>query len=92
MSHLAENTVRYIVIATPVGCTLGEGELVHIVAVQLTGQHFRGGVNFAGAFYKVAASAIKFDLFDFAFRGAGGHHGDKRQAQQTGEIGFGDGG
>ncbi len=52
----------------PVGCTLGEGELVHIVAVQLTGQHFRGGVNFAGAFYKVAASAIKFDLFDFAFR------------------------
>jgi hypothetical protein len=89
VGHLAENTVGNIVIAAPVGRPLGEGELIHIVAVQLAGQHFGGGVDFAGAFHKVAASAVKLDLFDFAFCGAGGHHGDKRQAQQAGEIGFG---
>ena len=89
VGHLAENTVGNVVIPAPVRCALGEGELVHIVAVQLTGQHFGGGVDFAGAFHKVAATAVKFDLFDFAFCGAGGHHRNKRQAQQAGEIGFG---
>ena len=39
----------------------------------------------------MTASAVKRDLLDFAFCGAGGHHGDKRQAKQTSEIGLGHG-
>lgn len=91
MGHLAENTVRNVIIAPPVGGALGEGELVHIMAIQFAGQHFGGRIDFAGAFHKVAASAVKFDLFDFTFRRAGGHDGDKRQTEQAGKIGFGDG-
>ncbi len=69
MGHLAENAVRNI-IAAPVGGAFGEGELVHIVTIQLAGQHFGGRIDFAGAVHKVAASAVKFDLFNFTFRRA----------------------
>ena len=88
MAHLAENTVGDIVIAAPVGGPLGEGKLIHIVAVQFTRQRFGSRVDFAGALHKMAASAVELDLFDFASGGAGGHHGDKRQPQQAGEIGL----
>ena len=91
MGHLAENAVRNVIIAAPVGGAFGEGELVHIVTIQLAGQHFGGRIDFAGTVHKVAASAVKFDLFNFTFRRAGGHHGDKREAQQAGKVGFGDG-
>ena len=91
VGHLAVNAVRNVIIAAPVGGALGEGELVHIVTIQFAGQHFGGRIDFAGAFHKVAASAVKFDLFDFTFRRAGRHHGDKRQTQQAGKVGFGDG-
>ena len=89
MAHLAENTVGDIVVAAPVGGPLGEGKLIHIMAVQLAGQRFGSRVDFAGALHKMAASAVELDLFDFASGGAGGH---KRQPQQAGEIGLRNGG
>ncbi|EHM48633.1 hypothetical protein HMPREF0880_02330 [Yokenella regensburgei ATCC 43003] len=58
------------------------------MAVQLAGEHFRRFVDFAGALHEVAAAAVKFNLFDFAFCRAGWHYRDKRQAQQAGEVGF----
>ena len=33
VGHLAENAVRNVIIAAPVGGALGEGELVHIVTI-----------------------------------------------------------
>ncbi len=92
MAHLTENTVGDIVIAAPVGGPLGKGELIHIMAVQLAGQRFGSIVDFAGALHKMAASAVKLDLFDLTFGGAGRHHGDKRQPQQSGEVGLRNGG
>ena len=87
--HLMENTVGDIIVAAPVGGAFGIGELIHIVTVQFVRQLLRGGVNLAGAFDKVGATAIKRNLFDFAFCRAGRHYRDKRQAEQSGEPGFG---
>ncbi len=92
MADLAENTVGDIVVAAPVGGPLGEGKLIHIMAVQLAGQRFGSRVDFAGALHKMAASAVELNLFDFASGGAGRHHSDKRQPQQAGEIGLRNGG
>ena len=78
--HLAEDTVRDVVIPAPVRCPLGNSELIHIVTIQLASQHFRSGVNFAGTFDKVATPAVKLNLLNFAFGRAVGHDGDKRQA------------
>ena len=78
MFHLAENTVGNIVVTAPVCRTFGVGELVHIMAIQLTLQHFGGRVNFACALYEMAAATVKFNLLYFPFGGAGGHDGNKR--------------
>lgn len=88
VSHLAENAVGDIVITAPVGGALSEGELIHIVAIQLARQHFRSSVDFAGVVDEMTPSAIKLNLFDFTLCRPGGHHGNKRQAQQASKIGF----
>ena len=89
MGHLAEDTVGDVVVTAPVGGALGVGELIHIVAVQLTGQFFRRSINFTGALHEMAAAAVKLNLFDFSFCGAGRHDGDEWQPKQASEIGFG---
>ena len=59
--------VRNVIIAAPVGGAFGEGELVHIVTIQLCGPAFRRPHRFRRRCPQVAASAVKFDLFILRF-------------------------
>lgn len=78
--HLTEDTVGDIIVSPPVGRPFGIGKLIHIMAVQLAGQGFGGGIDFAGAIDEMAAAAVELNLFNFTFCRTGRHHGDKRQA------------
>ena len=88
--HLGEDRVGDVVVAAPVRYLLGVGELVHVVAIEFTGQAL-GFAVYVGVLHQVAFAAIERDLVDLLPGGALGHHGDEGQVQEFGKIGLGHG-
>ncbi|MNN06995.1 hypothetical protein D3C81_1198080 [compost metagenome] len=89
VAHLLEDRFGDVVVRPPVGGALGEGELVHEMPAALARQPFGLGVNLRRVVDQVALAAIEGDLRDLLLGGAGRHHGNERQSEQAGEIGFG---
>ena len=61
ISHLLENRLRDVVIATPVSGALSVRELVHIVTTQPVGQYASPVVDLVGTVNEVATSTLTFD-------------------------------
>ncbi|MNN21823.1 hypothetical protein D3C81_1351580 [compost metagenome] len=87
--HLAEDAVGDVVVAAPVGGPFSVGELIHIVAVQLFRQLLGDGINLRRMVDEVTTPAVERDLLNLAACGTGRHDGNKRQANQPGEVSFG---
>ena len=58
VAHLDEYRLGDVVVAPPVGGSLGVGELVEVVAAGLLGDPFGLGVDLTRAFYEMATAAL----------------------------------
>src|SRR5690606_34609578 len=72
--HLAEDTLRDVVVSTPVGGYTSVGELVHVVTVGFMCELVGSIVNITGILYKVAFAAVKRNGVDLRLGGAGRHN------------------
>ena len=89
--HLAEDRLRDVVVAAPVGRALGEGELVEEVSAALGRQPLRLVVHRRRVVDQVTRRSLGLDQRDLLGARAGRHHGDERQAEEAREVGLGDG-
>ncbi len=89
--HLREQALGNVVVAAPVGRPLGIGELVHVMAAGFVGDAARLVIDFGGL-NEAHLAAEKLDGLDLLARRRTRGDGDEGQVQQTGEIGFGNGG
>ena len=76
MRHLAEHAFCNIVVAAPVGGTLGIGELIHVVSASFGSKPAGLVIHLRRAIDPVAAAAVKLDLRDCKF---GQRQGDQRR-------------
>ena len=86
--QLRKQALGDIVITAPVGGPFGKGELVHIMAAGFTGDPFGLVIDLRSG-HGAGLAAIKGNLVDLLLGGPFRHHGNEAQAEQLGEIGFG---
>jgi hypothetical protein len=87
--HLGQRRFGDIVVAAPVRGSLGIGELVEEVPVQLGCELGRHIGNRRGVVDEVAAAALALDERDLGRAGRARHHGDERHPDQPREVGLG---
>ena len=90
--HLLKDAFGDIVVAAPIGCALGIGELVQIMPARVRGDPGRDLIDLGWLIDQFAAPAKAPDRRQLGLAGGFGHDRDKGQAQKIGEIGLGDGG
>ena len=91
LRHLAEDRLRDVVVAAPVGRALGKCELVEEVPFALVGEPPRLVDDRPGVVDQVARPSLRLDERDLLGAGGGRHDRDERQAEVPGEVGLGDG-
>ena len=91
LRHLGEDAFGDVVVAPPVGRTLGIGELVEIIAAGLGSNPGRDNTGFGRGFRKLAASAQPLDRRYLLRAGRARHHRDEGQPEQPREISLADG-
>ena len=89
--HLAEDRLRDVVVAAPVGRALGVGELVEEVPAALGREPLRLGVHRRRVVDQVARASLRLDQRDLLGAGGRRHDRDERQAEEPGEVRLGDG-
>ena len=90
--HLAEDRLRDVVVAAPVGRALCEGELVEEVSVALGREPVRLVVHGRRVVDQVTRRSLRLDQRDLLGAGGGRHDGDERQAEEAREVRLGHGG
>src|SRR3954454_4942764 len=90
--ELAEDGLRDVVVAPPVGGAFGVAELVEVVAAALGREPSGLVVDVGRPVHEGAPAAVELDQRDLLRAGRGGHHRDERQPEHPGEVGLADGG
>ena len=89
--HLAEDRLRDVVVAAPVGRALRVGELVEEVPAALGREPLRLVVHGRRVVDQVTRPSLRLDQRDLLGAGGGRHDGDERQAEEPREVRLGDG-